>query len=417
MAQVMRPLAYLMLIAILPLPLQVAARTCESLWQEYKEAPSNKAITQSYKGNVAASWSASSIQGAVDQALAMCRNMKNNWQGAGCRVIDINGEPTPIVEPIAEEMNSEGAEPEVISTGTGFFVDANSVVTNEHVVSQCDLLTIEQGGYTKGTVSLQASDPANDFAILHSPVGSKAVASLRTDEIKRGESIVVYGFPLSGILSAEAKITGGIINSSAGVGNDFRFLQVSAPIQPGNSGGPLIDKYGNVIGVITSSLNEKSTLAATGAIPQNINFAIKTSLLVNMLNSVGVQYSSGSSSIPMSTTEIAESADHYAVQVLCWSKKGTKGIEGAGQTTLNLLRVAAAILRAVELVNAGCNYSPVRDANAYARKLIGQDVLIQIKKTSTGRFYLDGLGETHIGGLPLVDLRRNAEKEIREKSK
>jgi hypothetical protein len=85
-------------------------------------------------------------------------------------------------------------------------------------------------------------------------MGTKIVPPFRIGA-RVGENIFVYGFPLSGLLSSSGNFTVGNITSVAGLGDDSRIMQISAPVQPGNSGGPLLDRFGNVVGVVVSKLN------------------------------------------------------------------------------------------------------------------------------------------------------------------
>jgi S1-C subfamily serine protease len=95
-----------------------------------------------------------------------------------------------------------------------------------------------------------------------------------------GEEIVVYGFPLAGLLASSGNVTTGNITALAGLGDDIRFLQISAPVQPGNSGGPVLDRNGNIVGIVVSKLDAIKTAIATQDIPQNVNFAIKLRVAV-----------------------------------------------------------------------------------------------------------------------------------------
>ncbi len=101
--------------------------------------------------------------------------------------------------------------------------------------------------------------------------------------MRQGEDIVVYGFPLPGVLSSGGNVSTGNVTALTGLGDDSRFLQISAPVQPGNGGGPLLDRSGNVVGVVVSKLNALSVASATGDVPQNVNFAIKASVALAFL--------------------------------------------------------------------------------------------------------------------------------------
>jgi S1-C subfamily serine protease len=135
--------------------------------------------------------------------------------------------------------------------------------------------------------------------------------------VRQGEDIVVYGFPLSGVLASGGNIAVGNITALAGLGNDSRFLQISAPIQPGNSGGPLLDRNGTVVGIVVAKLNALEIASATGDIPQNVNFAIKASVAAAFLDAQGVAHAESVAVGALSTPDIAERAKSFTVQVIC----------------------------------------------------------------------------------------------------
>ena len=97
-------------------------------------------------------------------------------------------------------------------------------------------------------------DTNNDLALLNTSINS-VVATLSSGNLQQGDNINVVGYPLHGLLASGAQITSGNVSALAGLQNDSRFIQISAPVQPGNSGGPLVDASGNVVGVIVSKLN------------------------------------------------------------------------------------------------------------------------------------------------------------------
>jgi len=160
-----------------------------------------------------------------------------------------------------------------IRTGTGFYVSREGhVITNLHVAGGCSRLETQN----RIQLKLVGSDAKIDLALLQA-VDRKpsAVASFRDSDPTMGESVSVFGFPLPGVLSTSGNLTTGIVAATSGIGDDPHNLQISAPVQPGNSGGPLLDRYGNVIGVVVSKLNANEIAQVTGDIPQNVNFAIK----------------------------------------------------------------------------------------------------------------------------------------------
>ena len=104
------------------------------------------------------------------------------------------------------------------------------------------------------TARVVARDPVNDLALLASDLKPKSVAVLRTG-VRLGESVAVFGFPLNGLLATSGNFTVGNVTAVAGIGDDTRMVQISAPVQPGNSGGPLLDQAGNVVGTVVAKIN------------------------------------------------------------------------------------------------------------------------------------------------------------------
>lgn len=137
--------------------------------------------------------------------------------------------------------------------------------------------------------------------------------------MRLGEPVAAFGYPLAPILSTSGNFTRGDITALSGIGDDTRYFQISVPVQPGNSGGPLVDSAGNLVGVVTGKLNALKTMVATGGdLPQNVNFAIKGIVLANFLQSNRVTFEtgvSGSSDLP--APDLAERARNISVFVRC----------------------------------------------------------------------------------------------------
>ncbi|WOH51244.1 trypsin-like peptidase domain-containing protein [Bradyrhizobium sp. sBnM-33] len=162
-------------------------------------------------------------------------------------------------------------------TGTGFLVSTNGhLVTNAHVVHGCvgDILG-NLSGEAPAKLRLVSSDETNDLALLQVTGSFKDVAKIRDKAIQSGDSVVAIGYPFHGLLTSDFTVTTGIVSSLSGILNDTRFLQISAAVQPGNSGGPLLAASGDVVGVVAAKLNAIKFTRATGNIPENINFTIK----------------------------------------------------------------------------------------------------------------------------------------------
>jgi S1-C subfamily serine protease len=215
-----------------------------------------------------------------------------------------------------------------VSSGTAFFINAKGeALTNAHVVEECQQIRVNGRA-----ARLLARDTKNDLALLATGQHPAQWANWRL-EVRLGEDVIAFGFPLTGTLSSSGNVTTGIVTALAGLGDDSRFLQISAPVQPGNSGGPLFDRYGNVVGVVVAKLNALKIASATGDIPQNVNFAIKASVAKAFLDAQrqpnpfdqfdvlppdAVQTPLDHPVAPMlSTPDIAARAQALAVQVVC----------------------------------------------------------------------------------------------------
>jgi S1-C subfamily serine protease len=140
------------------------------------------------------------------------------------------------------------------------------------------------------TASVVAVDARRDLAVLSVPVGFGPALVFRDGPaVQRGESVVVYGFPLSGVLSSGPSLTTGDVSALSGLRDNPLHFTITAPVQPGNSGGPLLDAQGHVIGVVVAKLNAARIAEITGGdIPQNVNFAIKGPEAGRFLESHGV---------------------------------------------------------------------------------------------------------------------------------
>ena len=203
------------------------------------------------------------------------------------------------------------------SSGTGFFVGiGGEVLTNSHVVEECGQVEV-RGAVGTVPARLVARDAANDLAILRTTLTPPKVAGLRLG-IRLGEPVAAFGYPLAGMLSTSGNFTLGNVTALTGLGDNTSYLQVSAPVQPGNSGGPLLDGNGNLVGVVTAKLNALKVMVATnGDIPQNVNFALKGAVAATFLESNGVAFTAGTTATAMAPADLADHAKAMSVFVTC----------------------------------------------------------------------------------------------------
>ena len=129
-------------------------------------------------------------------------------------------------------------------------------------------------------------DPANDLAMLKAEGQHTALSVAPSRGVKLGQSVATIGFPNVGLQGFSPKLARGEIASLAGAQDDARHFQISVPVQPGNSGGPLVDLRGNVVGVIVGKLNQAAAVATSGTLAENVNYAIKSGFLLSFLESM-----------------------------------------------------------------------------------------------------------------------------------
>ena len=205
------------------------------------------------------------------------------------------------------------------ATGSGIVVGARGeILTNFHVVEGCENITVQLPLKKVETATLIARDQKNDLAVVQIKTPPASVATFRGGpSLRAGDTIVALGYPLSGLLASTANLSTGIVSALAGLGDDTRYLQISAPVQPGNSGGPLLDASGHLVGIVTSKLNAVRVARFTGDVPQNVNFAIKGEIARAFLDSNGINYQTTQSSQNLSVAEVGDVARPFTVFVEC----------------------------------------------------------------------------------------------------
>jgi hypothetical protein len=208
----------------------------------------------------------------------------------------------------------------VVKSGSGIVIDATGhIMTNNHVIDGCQALRVIDTAGTMTPASVVAADSVNDLALLKTDRRWPTWAAFRDSQgLRPGEPLVVAGFPLVGLVSPEMAVATGSLTALAGIRGDSRQFQLSAPVQPGNSGGPVIDDSGRVVGVATSVLNGLAVATATGgAMPQNVNFAIKTSTAREFADTHDVRLDTASAGHGMSAAEVGDIARKFTVKVEC----------------------------------------------------------------------------------------------------
>ena len=239
---------------------------------------------------------------------------------------------------VAKKTPDPQPTPEPGTSGSGFFVSKKGhVVTNQHIVNKCKKVTVGNNAQKQVIAGVLETDRRNDLALLKisslkmasvetksliQKLGIKVVplatdGLLRSEDVDLGEDVLVAGYPYGEIFSDSIKVTKGIISANKGLGGDTGQFQIDAAVQPGNSGGPIYDENGNIVGVVVAQLNKMKFAKYAGSIPENVNFGIKASTVKQFLNSSGLPSSWSKRSKRMSTKDIAKIAKRQTVMVMC----------------------------------------------------------------------------------------------------
>jgi len=223
-------------------------------------------------------------------------------------------------------------------TGSGFFVSKmGHVVTNAHVVQNCNRVTVGDNASKQVLAEIVNTDGSNDLALLKLsslemasaesksliqklsiavvPLASKGL--LRSEDVRLGEKVMVAGYPFGDFFSNSIKVTTGVVSATRGGGDDSGQFQLDAAVQPGNSGGPIYDSGGNIVGVVISQLDKLKMAKAIGSLPENVNFGIKASTVRQFLMSSGLPSKKAELTEEKSTEQLAEIAKSQALMVMC----------------------------------------------------------------------------------------------------
>jgi len=218
----------------------------------------------------------------------------------------------------ATETPTTPAQPEpAIYSGSGFFfAPSGMLVTNAHVVNSC--ATIEVPGY--GEASVLKADKEIDLAALQLKSGrSPAWATIRESAPVLGEDVIMLGYPLADLLNSSLNVGTGIVSAETMASGVRGWFTTNTGIQPGNSGGPILDGSGLVVGVAVAKVNDKTLIAEAGTVAPNVGFAISSPVLLDFLSIFqhGAEPGGQKDKQLHSTKDLVSVARRYTVQIIC----------------------------------------------------------------------------------------------------
>jgi TPR repeat protein len=203
-------------------------------------------------------------------------------------------------------------------SGSGLiFTRDGHILTNHHVIAGGSQFKVITARGEEIAASLIASDEKLDVAVLklasayHSKDFPNPPKLASSSKVKSGEKVFTVGHPLGDLLSSEAKYNDGTISAMSGMGNDKHIMQISVPIQPGNSGGPLVNTRGEVVGLIVATVNGSALLREANILAQNINFAIKSDPIMAFLDEKNLTTKEG-----VTSDDPVEHVKAYAVKII-----------------------------------------------------------------------------------------------------
>jgi S1-C subfamily serine protease len=206
--------------------------------------------------------------------------VQKKGQGGGLRLTD------SFLEEFDKAM---GIETQDSSTGSAFFISsAGHLLTNAHVVEGADRVVVVFNGQSYIS-EVKAKDTETDLALLKIEHRPAKWATFR-DAVRLGEDVGAFGFPLNGLLTKTGNFSRGSVTGVAGLFDEVSQFQIQAPIQSGNSGGPVADVAGNVVGVVVSSVKRRNY--SIDVMPENTNFAIRAETAIAFARQHGVNVAS-----------------------------------------------------------------------------------------------------------------------------
>ena len=222
---------------------------------------------------------------------------------------------------VADRLDSSNAQTRPESSGTGFFVtDDGYLITNEHVTRNgAQVRVVTAAGLISAKVV--KVDAANDLALLKVEGRFAALPIVASRTVKLGGTVATVGFPNPGLQGFAPKLAKGEIASLSGAQDDPRYFQISVAVQPGNSGGALVDERGNVVGIVSAKLDARAAVITSGALPENVNYAVKSSFLLGFLESVpelSAKLKEPKTTAAPKFEEVVHAAEQAAVLVLVY---------------------------------------------------------------------------------------------------
>jgi S1-C subfamily serine protease len=194
-----------------------------------------------------------------------------------------------------------------VGLGSCFAVSPDGyLATNNHVIEEAELIYVRLANGETLPAKIVSSTASNDLAILKVDIENIRYLSISSsNDVSLGDEVFTIGYPLANVLGVDPKYTEGVISAKSGLGGEAIAYQITVPVQPGNSGGPLVNQQGEVVGVITSTASSIAFFKKSGNFPQNINWAVKSDYLKLLIESAPKRVIASTRSEAIDNTEKA----------------------------------------------------------------------------------------------------------------
>lgn len=204
-------------------------------------------------------------------------------------------------------------------TGSGFFVTAaGHVVTNHHVIDGCKTLSVTPAGGAASAARLIAADEASDLALLQSATPSPGFARFREPApLLSGDDVAVVGYPLHGRIAIKPILVEGHVSVGRGAPRPEQFA-MKIDVRRGNSGGPILDSSGHVVGVVVAKVNTPGVYASTGKLIRDLGYGIRQSVTLDFLKQHNITVATAPSRVPVADGGMMDVAGRFVAQITCW---------------------------------------------------------------------------------------------------
>ncbi len=293
---------WLLLLLIPFIFISICGATFRTILGQHHYKPYNKAIFLAQDSRriwtYGESWGLPTEQEAIDRALNHCEQSRSqSGVKSPCTLYAVNGKVvygrqyTPRIEPRPSDQSPPGKGPGQLvkksAYGTGFAInDEGVIVTSHHVIKGATKIDVQFQDGTISPAKVLKQSPNIDIAILKVEMPTPDYLVMDSQpELGVGDRVFTIGFPVEDLLGQEPKFTDGAISALSGIKGEATFLQITVPIHPGNSGGPLLSENGKAVGVIAATIAFQPFIERTKTMPQNINYAVNGSFVAPLLSS------------------------------------------------------------------------------------------------------------------------------------